>query len=89
MSYEATAVFRDSARLRLTLTGRGAFSSTKQRARWAACDALGAVPGEHTGPIDRVEITRAGRVVERVERLNGYGRIQIVEVVRQPMEGTR
>lgn len=66
MSYEAVIVFADTARMRLRLTARGAFASTLQRARWAAADALRAEPGEHTGPVACVEITRGGRVVETV-----------------------
>lgn len=66
MTHSAIVRFRDGGKLRLRLTGRGAFQSTLQRARWAAADALRAEPGEHTGPVACVEITRGGRVVETV-----------------------
>lgn len=67
MSHEAVVVFADTARMRLRLTARGAFSSTLARARWAATDALRAEPGPATGAVACVEIVRGGRVVERVE----------------------
>ena len=65
MSHQAIARFADGSRLRLTLTGRGAFSSTRQRAQWAAADALRA-PVDGCGPVDRVEIVSGGCVVEVV-----------------------
>lgn len=65
MSFQTIVRFSDGGRMRLRLTGRGAFTSTLQRARWAATDALRA---DTDGLIDRVEIVGAQGVFETLRR---------------------
>lgn len=61
--YMAVIRYTDGGRMRLPLTVRGAFESTRQRAEWAAGDAVKAPAASHPAAIDRVEIieVRPGR----------------------------